>query len=160
MVVNALEVHDAAEVVFVAGAYKKAEYRVLAVKVTMQQYIYGDIVNKNRLMLVATHPCLKEHGGKYRLPIGDFSDAVSYCARDIVESKIAESQKRRFPDRPVKPWKTTPGALQIVARYAPGHIPRAHWMDCYQRQRTMVVADTYCQTGGQVTLWGSQQCSR
>ena len=44
MVTNALEVHDAAEVVFVAGAYKKAEYRVLAVKVTMQQY--GDIVSE------------------------------------------------------------------------------------------------------------------
>ena len=118
MVANALEVHDAAEVVFVAGAYKKAEYRVLAFKVTMQQY--GDIVNKNRLMLVATHPCLKEHGEQYRLPIGDFSDAVGYCARDIVEPKIAESQKRRFPEKPVKPWRTTPGALQVVARYAPG----------------------------------------
>ena len=118
MVANALEVHDAAEVMFVAGAYKKAEYRVLAVKVTMQQY--GDIVNKNRLMMVATHPCLKEHGEQYRLPIGDFSDAVSYCARDIVESKIAESQKRRFPDKPVRPWRDTPGSLQIVARYAPG----------------------------------------
>jgi hypothetical protein len=44
-----------------------------------------------------------DHATLYRIPIGDFSDAVSYCARDIVEQKIAESQIRTFPDKPVRP---------------------------------------------------------
>ena len=37
MVANALEVHDGAEVIFVASTYKKAGYQVLAAKVTIQQ---------------------------------------------------------------------------------------------------------------------------
>ena len=122
MVANALEVHDGAYVIFVASTYKKASYLTLAARVTMQQY--GDIVmiNKHRFVMVAVHhgQCMGEHATTYRILIGDFSDAVSYCARYIVEQKISEAQVRTFPDKPVRPWRSDPGALQIVARYAPG----------------------------------------
>ena len=118
MVANALKVYDGAEVIFVASTYKKAAYLVLAAKVTMQQY--GAIVNKHWFIMVAVHQCMGEHATKYRIPMGDFSDAVSYCARDIVEQRISESQVQTLPDKPVRPWRSDPGALQIVARYAPG----------------------------------------
>ena len=67
MVANALEVHDGAEVIFMASTYKKASYLVLAAKVTMQQY--GDIVNKHRFMMVAVHRCMGEHAFNRNPPI-------------------------------------------------------------------------------------------
>ena len=49
--------------------------------VSMQQY--GDIENCWRLPIVAVHESMGLWAENCSIPIGSFSDAVSYCAEDV-----------------------------------------------------------------------------
>ena len=114
MVANALAIHDGKEVAFVMEKLHGLKYHVHAAIVKMQSY--GDIIGKERLVVVGCHECLGEHGRNHRIPIGDYSDVVSFCARDVIEKSLDESNARYFDDKEIAPLSQMAGDLQVVAR--------------------------------------------
>lgn len=119
MVAHAVNVHNGREVWHVLKTLQTTGYIVRAALVEMKAY--GDLVNKERLMIVGCSTDLGVHALEYKIPVGDFSDAVSYCARDIIEKSLDESLMRFFPDKPEEPRSELPGTLQVVARMKNGH---------------------------------------
>jgi site-specific DNA-cytosine methylase len=95
---------------------------VHAAVVTMQQY--GDIENCSRLVIVGIDKALGTWAESYRIPMGEFSDAVSYCAEDVATAteEIPERFHRWMKDYDVllKANNQKPGKLQKVGQTGPG----------------------------------------
>lgn len=120
MVSNAVYVHEGAEFKFVVKVFCSNKYCMDVATVKMQQY--GEILNKERLMMVGNHMCLGAAATEYEIPQGHYSDAVSFCARDIMDEVVdPENMRYNNRDMPIKSRRPPlPGHLQLVARKAPG----------------------------------------
>ena len=79
MVANVLTVHGGKEVVFVLKALNNLYYNVHAAIVKMQSY--GDMIGKERLVVVGCHESLGEHGKQHRIPLGHYSDTCGVILR-------------------------------------------------------------------------------
>ena len=118
MVGNAVKVHESREFLFICTAITRQPYELVAALVRMQSY--GDIINKERVILVANHKAMGKVAAEYRIPTGNFSDAVSFCAKDVIDEKPDEARRRQYPDHPVRIRTTKPGELQLAARCGKG----------------------------------------
>lgn len=134
--------------------------------VSMQQY--GDIEHKWRIPIVGlSHAWLGHWAVAYRMPMGQFSDAVSYCGEDIATAteEIPERYKRFMRDYPVVLRSHLPGDLQKVGQVAPGQgfSQRPHAV--YSLQGVHPAATTYAAGRHlpfgwrQGTHWGNHTCS-
>ena len=111
--------------------------------VSMQQY--GDIENSWRLPIVAWHEGLGLWAHNYRIPVGAFSDAVSYCAEDVATrtAEIPVRFRRFMSDYSVQCGTNLPGMLQKVAQSAPGHGPSWAPHACYNLKGIPPKSTTY-----------------
>lgn len=132
MVGNCLWVNEGTEVKTVLQQLQDNGYINHSALVTMQQY--GDIINKRRFVNVAISSELGEYAKAYRIPLGCYSDAVSFTARDIVapDTEINESSWRELNDKLVTAFSQSPGKLQMASRVAPGQGFSANPHACYK----------------------------
>ena len=131
------------EVIAVLMGLQHEGYVVHAALVSMQQY--GDIENCWRLPVVAIHESLGQWAKAYRIPVGEFSDSVSYCAEDVatLDAKVPEKYKRFMADYSVKCKSSQPGHLQKVAQTAPGHGFSSRPNACYSASGVPPKCTTY-----------------
>ena len=69
---------------------------------------------------MAIHKSLGLWAQNYRVPIGEFSDSVSYCAEDVA---AGTDYRRIMPNFDVCVHSNQPGVIQKVAQTRPGHGP-------------------------------------
>ena len=131
------------EVIEVLLGLQDCGYVVHAALVSMQQY--GDIEHCWRLPIVAMHESLGHWAKAYRIPIGEFSDSVSYCAEDVatLDAKVPEKYKRFLADYSVRCKSSQPGHLQKVAQSAPGHGFSSKPNACYSARGVPPKCTTY-----------------
>ena len=131
------------EVIAVLMGLQHEGYVVHAALVSMQQY--GDIENCWRLPVVAIHESLGQWAKAYRIPVGEFSDSVSYCAEDVatLDAQVPEKYKRFMADYSVKCKSSQPGHLQKVAQTAPGHGFSSRPNACYSAAGVPPKCTTY-----------------
>lgn len=115
----------------IMGLQNECDMHVHVAIVTMQQY--GDIENCYRFVIVAFHKSLGEWAVNYRIPVGSFSESVSFCAEDVAtEAHLVPARFQRFmKEHLVQPRSAAPGALQKVSQKRPGHGYSTHPYACY-----------------------------
>ena len=131
------------EVIDVLMGLQHEGYVVHAALVSMQQY--GDIENCWRLPVVAFHESLGQWAQAYRIPVGEFSDSVSYCAEDVatLDADVPEKYRRFMADYSVICKSSQPGQLQKVAQTAPGHGFSSRPNACYSARGMPPKCTTY-----------------
>ena len=88
---------------------------------SMQQY--GDLENSWRLVIVGIHESLGLWAKNFVIPVGNFSDSVSYCAEDVAldTQEIPERFRRIMKEYEVSNPRNKPGFLRKVSQTKPGH---------------------------------------
>ena len=117
--------------------------RVHVALVSMQQY--GDIEHSWRIVIVALHESLGLWASNFQIPMGSFSDSVSYTAQDVATATvhIPERFRRVLRDWEVASRSSQPGHLRKVAQCKEGHGPSWAPYACYDLRGVPPKCTTY-----------------
>lgn len=114
------------------GLEQDCDMIVHAAIVSMQQY--GDMENSWRIVIVAFNKIVGAPAFAYKIPMGDYSDSVSFVAADVATNtaEIPARFRRFITDFELnKRSQKQPGQLQKVAQSRPGHGPSWDPYACY-----------------------------